>query len=65
MKFCFCQPRLGHRAGGAAMRVEWEAVLASRPDVMVLACCGRSAKETAHEVWERLPGGAVYGDVHL
>ena len=41
---------LGGGIGDAPRRVQWEELLASAPDVIVLVCCGKSAREAAHEV---------------
>ena len=37
-------------AGCAPRRLEWRHVVESRPDVIVIACCGKSASESALEV---------------
>lgn len=46
----FAGGREGHAGPGAASRVlGWEEVLAWRPEVMVVACCGLDTAETSHE----------------
>jgi iron complex transport system substrate-binding protein len=54
------------RRGCDSARVPWQAVLESRPEVLVLACCGNSADQTLAELpvlqqnhgWHELPAVA-------
>ena len=41
---------LGGAAGDAPRRLEWKEVLASAPEVIVLCCCGKTARIAAQEV---------------
>jgi iron complex transport system substrate-binding protein len=73
-------PELVERAGGEdvlgrrgqdSTRIAWEAVVAARPEVLVLACCGYRAERTLRDLpklsrapgWQNLPAarhGRVY-----
>jgi iron complex transport system substrate-binding protein len=61
---------LGHK-GEDSRRVLWESVMAAKPEVIVLACCGYSVERTLRDLpilqgnpgWETLPAvrrGQVY-----
>jgi len=41
---------LGGVPGDAPRRLEWEEVLSSAPDVIVICCCGKTAEEAVQEV---------------
>eukprot|EP00929_Paragymnodinium_shiwhaense_P070475 TRINITY_DN35686_c0_g1_i7.p1 TRINITY_DN35686_c0_g1~~TRINITY_DN35686_c0_g1_i7.p1 ORF type:complete len:1087 (-),score=152.60 TRINITY_DN35686_c0_g1_i7:56-3316(-) len=54
---------LGDEPGSAPRRLEWPEIISSRPDVMLILCCGKSARDAAEETSRHLVALPGFADL--